>query len=77
MASLRKAIDSKCRECVYDASGPGGWRNQVEACTAFSCPLFDVRPLTLTQPRNKSRNALRNRELGQNGQISDLGRGGV
>ena len=46
MSSLRKAINAKCRECLYDADadGLGPWRMQVEACTSPQCPLFEVRP---------------------------------
>lgn len=44
--SLRGAINAKCRECIYDPqSGTGTWREQVTACTSYSCPLFAVRPL--------------------------------
>lgn len=45
--SLRKAINDKCKECIYDpgVKGNGTWRQQVEACTGFSCPLWPVRPL--------------------------------
>lgn len=47
MASLRKAIDDKCRECIYDPiAGRGTWRQQVEACTARKCPLYPVRPVS-------------------------------
>ena len=42
--SLRKAINDKCKECIYDKMGEGNWRQQVEACTSPSCPLFPVRP---------------------------------
>lgn len=43
--SLRAAINAKCKECIYDPMGGGGnWRQQVEACTSRSCPLFPVRP---------------------------------
>ncbi len=43
--SLRKAINDKCRECIYDPiGGRGNWRQQVEACTSPACPLFSVRP---------------------------------
>lgn len=43
--SLRDAINAKCRECIYDPlSGMGTWREQVDACTSPSCPLFPVRP---------------------------------
>ncbi len=46
MARLRKAIDMKCAECIYDPKpGNGSWRAQVEACTADTCPLYGVRPL--------------------------------
>jgi hypothetical protein len=45
-ASLRAAIDAKCRSCVYDpGSGRGGWREQVRACSSANCPLHSVRPL--------------------------------
>lgn len=43
--SLRKAINEKCKECIYDPlSGQGNWRQQVEACTSRTCPLYAVRP---------------------------------
>lgn len=45
--SLRAAINAKCRECIYDPlSGKGTWRQQVEACTSYGCPLYPVRPLS-------------------------------
>lgn len=44
--SLRKAINEKCKECIYDRQDVGGWRQQVTACTSFSCPLYDVRPVS-------------------------------
>ena len=53
--SLRKAINAKCRECVYDPYQPGGWREQVEACGCSSCPLYDVRPRP--RRRNKGQSA--------------------
>lgn len=42
--SLRRAIDAKCKECIYDKNDVGTWRQQVERCTGFSCPLFEIRP---------------------------------
>lgn len=42
--SLRSAVNSKCKECLYNSGERGGWRQQIEACTAYPCPLFDVRP---------------------------------
>jgi len=43
----RLAIHAFCRECIYDSEEPGGWRKQVEACTATECPLYNFRPLTI------------------------------
>ena len=46
--SLRKRINLKCKECIYDeVGGTGNWRQQVGACTATDCPLWDVRPKSL------------------------------
>jgi hypothetical protein len=45
--SLRKAINEKCKDCIYDPlSGLGNWRQQVTACTIKTCSLWPVRPLT-------------------------------
>jgi hypothetical protein len=44
--SLRAAIDSMCRSCIYDpGNGNGGWRVQVAGCSSSNCPLHSVRPL--------------------------------
>jgi len=43
-SSLRKSIDLKCKDCIYDPSAQGTWRAQVERCTATRCPLFNCRP---------------------------------
>lgn len=53
--SLRQAINQKCRECIYDDSpGSGGtWRQQVEACTSQSCPLYAVRPRPVPSDKPK------------------------
>ena len=42
--SLRKAINEKCKDCIYDKLGEGNWRQQVTACTCTTCPLYPVRP---------------------------------
>ena len=45
MHSLRKAINDKCKECLHDpVSGWGTWRQQVDGCTSYECPLYHVRP---------------------------------
>ena len=46
MASLRGAINAKCRECIYDPQAPGTWRKQVQDCTSPGCPLYEVRPVS-------------------------------
>ena len=46
MPSLKTAIAEKCKQCTYDATQPGSWRQQVEDCTVRTCPLWEVRPLT-------------------------------
>ncbi len=43
--SLKKAVNEKCKECIYDPqSGQGTWREQVEKCTSLMCPLYPYRP---------------------------------
>jgi hypothetical protein len=53
--SLRRAINEKCRECIYDPlSGGGTWRQQVEACTSRNCPLYPVRPKSSSEKEEKT-----------------------
>lgn len=47
MASLKKAIEAKCKDCTYDSASPGTWREQVELCRVTRCPLWPVRPITV------------------------------
>ena len=54
MASLKKCIEQKCKDCSYDPSAPGSWRSQTEQCTVRSCALWEVRPITMeTMLRNR------------------------
>jgi len=47
MASMRQAINNMCKACIYDKeAGFGTWRQQTEACTAKSCPLWSLRPIS-------------------------------
>jgi len=41
--SLRKRVDEKCKDCIYDSAVPGTWRQQVSLCDIKSCPLWRVR----------------------------------
>jgi len=73
--SLRKAINAKCKECIYDPiGGPGTWRQQVEVCKSYSCPIFNVRPGP-TKTTRKDVNTLEISEKGQNGPILDHSEG--
>ena len=50
--SLRATINAKCRECIYDPfASEGNWRQQVQACTSYNCPLYPVRPVS--KPKKK------------------------
>jgi hypothetical protein len=41
-------VHAKCVECIFveRAAGCGNWRQQVEACTSTTCPLWAIRPLS-------------------------------
>ena len=41
--SLRKRIDQNCKDCIYDPTAPGSWRQQVFLCCMKSCPFWDIR----------------------------------
>lgn len=64
--SLRKAINAKCKECIYEAGSAGGWRQQVQACNSHKCPLFNVRPLSSTKVPRKAEVLQLKTERGQN-----------
>jgi hypothetical protein len=45
--SMRKLVNLKCKECIYDPKGGyGTWRQQTEACTSRKCPLWPIRPVS-------------------------------
>ena len=66
--SLRKAINRKCRECIYDQRGPGTWRQQVSGCTSINCPLHPVRPM----PTDNTAEPLNAPEIPENGQFDPI-----
>ena len=46
--SRTKAINEKCKDCIYDTAVKGTWREQVELCTSEkSCALWPYRPITM------------------------------
>jgi len=44
--SLRRAIDTKCSDCIFDPLVRGNWRQQVTLCTCTNCSLWDYRPVS-------------------------------
>lgn len=44
--SLRAPIDEYCKQCSYDETDAGTWRQQVTLCPSSECPLYPVRPLS-------------------------------
>jgi hypothetical protein len=50
---MRQAINAKCKECIYDPAGLGNgtWRQQVKACTATACALYELRPMPKEQKK--------------------------
>ena len=58
--SRTKAINDKCKDCIYDPAASGTWREQVERCTSeHSCALWPYRPVTSAtiQIHRKDKNA--------------------
>ena len=44
--SRSKAIEKKCKDCIYDDIAPGTWRQQITICPMCDCPLYEYRPKT-------------------------------
>ncbi len=44
--SLRAAINAKCKSCIFDPLAMGTWRQQVTLCSVYSCPLWEIRPVS-------------------------------
>lgn len=66
--SLRRAVDSMCRSCIYDPlSGLGTWRQQTEGCTIRSCALWPVRPARV--PREKLAQPIGEAVTGQSSEV--------
>lgn len=52
MGSKRQeAINKNCRDCVYDETCNGSWREQIEGCEITTCALYDFRPKTIATER--------------------------
>ena len=50
----QKAIDAKCRECIYDELADGTWRMQVEQCELTACALYPYRPVSRSNAPSKA-----------------------
>jgi hypothetical protein len=45
--SRTRAINDKCKDCIYDPLAGGTWREQVEMCRSEkTCALWPFRPVT-------------------------------
>ena len=55
--SLRKAINAKCKDCIFDPMEPGNWRQQVTACTSNDCALHSVRPMSESGAKSRVQSA--------------------
>lgn len=61
--SLRKAIDEKCKDCIYDSHCHESWRQQVENCTNKTCKLWKVRPVTIKTKKAISVSKMTDKDL--------------
>ena len=57
--SRKKAIEEKCKECIYEQGASGTWRQQVDMCTSHTCPLYPVRPTSATYKEDGGRSRCR------------------
>jgi len=46
MPAYRKFIDENCKDCSHDHTAMGNWRQQVEMCRVFICPMYPIRPVS-------------------------------
>lgn len=53
MKSLRRSINLKCRDCIYDPLAGGTAAAQIEACQCTECPLWAGRPLRRARDRDR------------------------
>jgi len=71
MASLKKCIEEKCKDCTYDPLAGGTWREQVELCRVTKCALWLVRPVTVATI-NANRNKRAASDLNLDALVADL-----
>jgi predicted secreted protein len=45
--SLKSGIEQECKNCTYDQTSDGSWRQQIKGCSGSMCELYGVRPLPI------------------------------
>lgn len=69
--SMRQAINSKCKDCIYDEHDIGTWRQQVQRCSEVDCGLYPYRPITKPRKLDKTVNStVTNVGRGENGRFT-------
>lgn len=68
--SMRKAINAKRKECIYDSQSTGTWRQQVEACTSPKYPLFPLRPVSKPETPKQREKRLKLQNQGKSARAS-------
>jgi len=58
MTTFRKAVNGKCKDCIYDTAGRGNWKEQVTMCTSLDCPLWEIRPKCRKPSQGQARKLL-------------------
>jgi hypothetical protein len=61
---LRSRVNAHCVNCIYDEHIPGGWRQQVQACTVTACALWDSRTHSYRHKRLKGIDPVEPRQMG-------------
>ena len=63
MASYKTAVYLMCKSCIYDELDRGTWRQQVDACICYDCPLWSLRPQTSTRLSDKVKATRKKRRI--------------
>ena len=50
----QKAIDAKCKDCIFDKYAEGTWRMQVEQCELTGCALHPYRPVSRSKASSEA-----------------------
>lgn len=50
--SRAKAVNQYCKDCIYDPSNGGNWKQQAEACSVIKCALYPIRSTSRSRKDN-------------------------